>query len=542
MNPRSAPPRSPLAIAATPRTAPLPPREKSPRLLARLSHLPKFGPMCDERPPPMFGRYRILGLLGRGGMGSVYLAEQTGPGGFCQEVVLKLFRVDLALGADHRLMLLDEAQLTADIQHPNVVRVIEVNEHAGRLCIVLERIQGISLSTLLRRAPKQRLSPPVAAALLAQACEGLHAAHELRRGGRPLNLVHRDVSQSNLMVDTQGRVRVIDFGIARADLRRSTTDPEVIRGNPAYMAPEQFTGQPLTRAADIYSTALVFYELCTGAHPFGRTMTRGEVPPLRALNPAVRPELSAVVAAALALEPGRRPADIAVLGKALGDYARAEGYAGPADLVAFFRGADVSLEPPSLRPVDLQDDFPPAPRPRTAPSASPSSQPRIDLARAGAQELALPDGRLLVLHLTRIGARERNSCRLALSRVEGLLPAALTATAIGGTLGVVCQPSAESSARPSLYLDAQQPHTRLERLLLTDASPAQTVDLGHRRGVVRRIECTVAHREGDELVARPAALDLALVAPGSSALMIVFVVDDDATRTRHVECVHVDRE
>jgi serine/threonine protein kinase len=334
----------------------------------------------------LFQRYRILGELGVGGMGSVYLAEQTGPGGFRREVVLKMLRINGAVSEDQRLMLLDEAQLTGLISHPNVIVLHEAGEHQGLLFLALERVRGVSLSELLRRLPSRKLPIAIAAGLVAQACAGLHAAHEWQHEGRPLDLVHRDVSMSNLMCDINGRVRVIDFGIARANvIRRAATDSHLVRGNPAYMAPEQFLGGPLDRRVDIYSTALVFYELCAGEHPFKQKAQRSVVPPpqqpLSGDPPSPRrfdrglPRPGAVRPAAAYRQPRSRAQD--------GRPGAGRGGAGSARTV-FPRARPLSRarRPPSREPRRLSASPPPRPSSPTAKARS-ARKRRSDAAAAG---------------------------------------------------------------------------------------------------------------------------------------------------------------
>lgn len=502
--------------------------------------VPSFGALQS------FGRYRIHGLLGRGGMGSVYLAEQTGPGGFRREVVLKLIHAAAAEHGDQRQLLLDEAQLTALVHHPNVVTMYEVGEHLGQVFIALERVRGVSLAVLMRRLGGRRLPLAVVAALIAQACDGLHAAHELRRDGQPLRLIHRDVSLSNLMCDVDGRVRVIDFGIARAEVRRIVTDPSAVRGNPAYMAPEQIEGAPLDRSADVYSTALVFYELSTGAHPFKRSLFRGPLAPLRTHCADVPPELDEVVGAALSLDPRDRPPTIARLGAALWEYARARGLAGPAELAEFFRANHLSLEPdpPRREPLDL-----PRARPITVPRSvtppGPTADPRaLEVVLAGddprAREIVLPDGRMAIIHRTPLRGCERGDQRLALSRVADLLPAPLLAGYVGGALRISCEPTAPAGWRAALYIDATQPHTRLEALQLTEDALPHAFDVGHRKHSFRQIQCVVARRIGARLVARPPAAPFVIATALDLTLLAVLLARDDA-EVLHVECVCVQR-
>ncbi|PCC70522.1 serine/threonine protein kinase [Nannocystis exedens] len=497
--------------------------------------------MADAYEPQFFGRYQLSGLLGQGGMGSVYLAQQTGPGGFRREVALKVIRVEEPLDEELRLMLLDEAQLTALVNHPNVVTVYEVGEHDGRLFVALERIHGINLATLLKRAGTRRLPLAVAAAMVAQACDGLHAAHELQRDGRPLHLIHRDVSLSNLMLDERGRVRVIDFGIARANVRRVATDPAIVRGNIAYMAPEQLAGQELDRTVDVYAAALILFELATGTHPFRREQWRASVPPLRGLCPEAPPALGDLVGVCLSLDPQSRPRSIDALGEALWTYARSHGCGGPEAVARHFHERGVSLAPPPVRPSDdLRPRAVPPPPPRTAAVAT-SEPTRIDLAHTLELERALATGERWTLRTTMMPATGRGPRRLALSTIEGLLPAPLLATCAGGALCIHCEGAVDPSTRASLYVDARQPSSRLERVLIDDGSLPHPFDVGHRRYQVQRVEPVVGRRQGDRWVAQISRPALTVLAPRDAHMLVVLVAHHEMTRAYHLECICIER-
>lgn len=499
--------------------------------------------MCEAESVQSFGRYRILGWLGRGGMGSVYLAEQTGPGTFNRKVALKLLRVDENLGEERRLMLIDEAQLTALINHPNIVAVYEAGEHDGKIFIALEWVEGINLATLIKRSP-QRLPAAVSAALLAQACDGLHAAHELRHKQRPLNLIHRDVSPSNLMVDLEGRVRVIDFGIARADIRMVTTDPQFIRGNPSYMAPEQLAGQEVDRRADIYTTALVFYEMCTGSHPFTRGPERSAVAPLRVLCPDVGPALGELITASLQLDPHARPAQISLLGRAMWEYARSRGFGLPTDLARYFAEAGTSLIPPEPQRSATDAEFRPIgqpPRGHTVKSPGCDDPPLFLSADTRVRQIAVGGGRALSIYSTHIRSSDRTVQGMALSEIADLLPAPLTVQCLGDALSVQCRLQTPAASRASLYVDAQQPHTRLERLLITGASAGQTFEVGHRKHEVRRLHYTVARPANEGLVAQPGGPASRIVAPVNCSMMVVFTIFNRDMSVCHMECVCIER-
>lgn len=466
----------------------------------------------------------------------MYLAVQTGPGTFCREVVQKYVNFEASEDPEYRRMLADEAQQTARVDNPNVVKVFDVGEDDGGMFIVLERVQGINLAELRERW-QGPVPPEVAAGLLAQCCHGLQAAHDLVVDGRTVHLIHRDVSPRNVMVDASGLVRVIDFGIARADDRQAQTGTGRVRGNVAYMAPEQLAGLPIDATVDTYATALVFYELCTGSHPFGGTSVRRELPPLRASGVAVSAAVEELIAASLAIEPGPRPRRIEALGEALRAFARHHWAAESRALAAFFRERGISLEPPPPRALAADtDDGEVEPAQRELSAGPVGSQRRVQVPRTAEQELSLPDGQRLRVYSTpvREGAGE---VELALSRVAGLLPAPLKVVCSGDALSLRVGRSRDPSVRASLYADAQQRGTRQEQLLVTRTLQDQSLDFGDRGGRVCRLVCGVGRRGSGGPVADLKDLPVQIVAPPDVHLMFVISVADPKARVVHAECV-----
>jgi len=224
----------------------------------------------------VLGRYELLLPVARGGMAEVWAARLHGSRGFRKLVAIKT----ILRGAidDTRLeqMFLAEAELASRIQHPNVVQTLELGEHTGGLYLVLEWVDGLSLSALLAEASVHGGMPlNMAVNLVGQACKGLHAAHELTdENGALLGVVHRDISPQNVLVNFSGTVKVVDFGIAKATAAASTlTEAGEVKGKLAYMAPEQLRGANVDRRADIFALGTLLYAMTTGRHPF-----RGENP------------------------------------------------------------------------------------------------------------------------------------------------------------------------------------------------------------------------------------------------------------------------
>ena len=257
------------------------------------------------------GNYSLVAKLGEGGMAEVYVAVDNRLNRF---VVLKLLRPEVEVEDPlAQQSLLHEARIVAQIEHNNVVRVYELGEIGGIPFIAMEYLRGISLYQLESQLARlgKRLPPPLAAAIIRQACLGLHAAHEL-----PSKVVHRDISHNNIIITRDG-VKVIDFGIARSNKTdtRPVTAPNVTKGCPPYMSPEQISSPHLvSRTSDIFSTAVVLYELCTGASLFGRdnvlstmgAVLHHEPPPLRTVCAEASESLEQLLQLALTKNPTDR--------------------------------------------------------------------------------------------------------------------------------------------------------------------------------------------------------------------------------------------
>jgi serine/threonine-protein kinase len=270
-------------------------------------------------PGATLGRYELLLPIGMGGMACVWAARLEGYGGFSKLVAVKTILPHFASDPDFERMLLDEARIEADLQHPNVCHLFDAGEDRGTLYLVMEWVNGDSLVHILRAGasqPRQAIDPRLAARIVGEACAGLHAAHELNdSAGRPLHVVHRDVSPHNILVSLDGTVKIADFGVAKANgqLHQPTRTGE-LRGKIAYMAPEQIAGGAIDRRADIFAMGCVLYEATTGQQPF---RGENEAQVMRAvldgthvrpdqLVPGYAPELAAIVERALEPAPERR--------------------------------------------------------------------------------------------------------------------------------------------------------------------------------------------------------------------------------------------
>jgi hypothetical protein len=278
-----------------------------------------------SRPPPsdaldgaqfipgtmLAGRYRIVGLLGRGGMGEVYRAEDLKLG---QAVALKFLPDEITHRADRLARFHQEVRLARQVSHPNVCRVYDIAEADGQHFLSMEYVDGEDLASLLRRIG--RLPPDKALELARQLCAGLAAAHDRK-------ILHRDLKPANVLIDGRGRAHLADFGLA--SLAEVGSSPREIAGTPGYMAPEQQAGREVTTRTDVYALGLVLYEMFTGRRAF---LAEGTVPGVLAtagappVSPSTHiadldPAIERVILRCLEVDPARRPGSAIAVAAAL---------------------------------------------------------------------------------------------------------------------------------------------------------------------------------------------------------------------------------
>jgi serine/threonine-protein kinase len=267
--------------------------------------------------PQVFGKYVLERELARGGMARVVLATLRGAGGFEKRMVVKQIRDELASDDDFVRRFVEEAKTAVSLAHPNIVPVYELGVEMGTYFLAMEFVEGVSLAELLRSDPggSRRLSPEEGAYVGVEVCRALDYAH------RRMNVVHRDVTPRNVMIDEEGQIKVIDFGIA-APVATAPSGHGVF-GSPGHMPPEQMAGGELTPAADVFAVAALLVELWSGKAPF-RRRTQEEIeaamnaPHPRASDADIRLlPLDDVVATALALDAKARPQQADDLGRAL---------------------------------------------------------------------------------------------------------------------------------------------------------------------------------------------------------------------------------
>lgn len=272
-------------------------------------------------------RYERLLPLGVGGMATVHLALAIGQNGFNRLVVLKSVREGLPESPQMRQMFVNEAQLTARLNHPNIVQAFEVIETHDTMVLVMEYLDGLSL-TEAYRAARHELSVPMRLRIVAEVLTGLHYAHDHTDfQGTPLGIVHRDVTPTNVFVTYDGRVKLLDFGIAKMTAAEDRTRTGMVKGKLAYMPPEQLAGRTIDRRTDIYAVGCLLWEAIAGSRMWegrteadiARSLLSGKVPPLSS-RVMVDPALERIVTQATAAEPDARYPTAAAMRDDLEDF------------------------------------------------------------------------------------------------------------------------------------------------------------------------------------------------------------------------------
>jgi serine/threonine protein kinase len=290
-------------------------------------------------PDRRFGKYTLAYRIASGGMATVYLGREHGPHGFDRPVAIKRIHPHLQGRRAFVDMFLDEARIAARINHPNVCTVLDFGEAEHTYYIALEYLVGVALHRLIAEVARDedRLRSPkwyaLAARIIADAAEGLHAAHELKDGkGEPLHVVHRDVSPQNLFVTFDGVVKVVDFGVARARARIHQTATGTVKGKLAYMAPEHALGDAIDRRADVWSLGVCLWECLSGRRLFKRknemevilAICEGSIPRLSSLVPDIPPMLDEIVVQALERDVDLRFPTTRALGMALQTFMKSQ--------------------------------------------------------------------------------------------------------------------------------------------------------------------------------------------------------------------------
>ena len=388
--------------------------------------------------PEVFGKYHLLEKIATGGMAEVWRSRAYGMAGFEKILVIKKVLANLAEDDEFIRLFIDEARIAVHLLHVNIVQVFDLGQEQGQYYMAMEYVHGLDLSRLLTRARNLGAFPvPLALFICGEVLKALHFAHD-RTGedGKPLRIVHCDISPQNILISYAGEVKLTDFGISRAAFQADALH-KVVRGKYAYMSPEQVEGRELDRRTDLFSLAIVLYETLTGRRLFKaktREQTldrvrRAEVPSPRTYRPEMSEDLEAFLLKALARKPEDRFRDAAEMLEAITSLMVREGHRSTNnDLAAHLKavidaGSTVredgapAPEGPARRPART---IPPSALVVVAAEASPPprslASPRTSLealtiewctlvSDAGAEVWEKGDGSLLAVWVARAGLR-----------------------------------------------------------------------------------------------------------------------------------------
>ena len=278
-------------------------------------------------------RYTITERLDQGGMAEVFRGVAEGIEGFKKSVAIKRILPNLTKNQKFVSMFLDEARLSLFLQHANIVAVFDISKTADNAYfLVMEYVDGANLKALMERqkARGKRIDVGQAIYLMNECCKALNYAHNLEHPetGQPLGIVHRDISPPNILLSKMGEVKLVDFGLAKANSQIESTDPGVVKGKFSYLSPEAASGLEVDARADVFAVGIILWEMFTGRRLFfGDTdyqtvelVRQARVPSIQALNPEIDAELESIVRKALARDPADRYQHAADLGEALVQY------------------------------------------------------------------------------------------------------------------------------------------------------------------------------------------------------------------------------
>ena len=288
------------------------------------------------------GSVRLVRKIAEGGMATVYEAHALGPAGFSKRIALKVIHPEYAREREWLQLFLDEARLSANLAHGNIVQIYQLGEVAGDYFIAMEFIQGPTLRSVIDRHRElgEAMPPALAAYVVSRVCRALdYAHHSVAPDGRRLDIVHRDVSPGNVMATWDGHIKLADFGIAKAT---TSIDPAAQRpmlmGKKHYMSPEQMLGLEVDARSDVFSLGVVLFELLTLEPLFHEDVTElaidevavYPVPSIRTYLPGINPELEQILALALEKDPDKRPT-AAAMGRALDSWCSVQQLVGTPD-------------------------------------------------------------------------------------------------------------------------------------------------------------------------------------------------------------------
>ena len=281
---------------------------------------------------PTLGRYQVINRIASGGMAEVFLAKAVGAMGFQRLVAVKLIHANFTRDPEFVNMFIDEARIAMHLHHRNIVQVFDLDSETDTYFIAMEYVHGVNLYDLYERIASQGrwIEVPMALYLVAEVSKGLHFAHtRTGAGGKPLNIVHRDISPQNVLLSFEGEVKITDFGIATAAERLHQTAAGIVKGKYAYMAPERLQEKPIDARVDVFSVGVLLYELLVGENPFAgssavdtiENVLNRKVPAPSERGAPVSRRLDEICLKALSKDPALRYPSAQALADAVTEYA-----------------------------------------------------------------------------------------------------------------------------------------------------------------------------------------------------------------------------
>ncbi len=390
-------------------------------------------PLEKASEPIPFGKYELLERLAIGGMAEVFRARVRGEGGFEKHLVIKRILPHLSSDSEFVVMLIDEAKIAVCLSHPNIVQVYDLGKIEGTYFIAMEFIEGGDLREILRRCAQRHIRIPIhhAIYIATEVLKGLDYAHAKRAGTKdshvPLQIIHRDISPPNILLSYAGEVKIVDFGIAKASTRMMETAAGILKGKFEYMSPEQASGLAVDARTDLFSTALLLYEMLAGKNPFvaeadiqvlNNVRNAHVLPPSR-INPSIPPRLEQIVMKALRLDADKRYLRAGEMGADLLSFAYQSGHISNASKLSRFmaelfaeeiaagRTASSAAPPPENTRQSLGRLPGSAPgRPAPSPGGDDASPATAPTARPGVLDDADDEGVTEAIQLTDLIQRE----------------------------------------------------------------------------------------------------------------------------------------
>lgn len=343
-----------------------------------------------------FGKYILLEKLASGGMAEIYLAKSLGAQGVNKFLAVKRILPQFSENPEFKEMFREEAKLSVNLRHSNVVPIFDFGEERNQFYIVMDYVEGRNLRQILNELKKSQIQFSIEQIVyvIREAAAGLDHAHRCLDGstGRPLNIIHRDISPQNVMISFDGEVKIIDFGIAKAENQTEATKAGTLKGKFGYMSPEQADGQTIDVRTDIFSLGIVLWELLANDRLFTssseaailRKIRECQIPSIRKINPNVPPELEKIVHKVLAKDPNLRYQTAAALHKDLNRFLNTQfPDFNPQDFAIFIKNAFAQTYQESRRKlVDYakaeQAEIKPAAAAAIKAPPTPKEAPRID--------------------------------------------------------------------------------------------------------------------------------------------------------------------